>query len=743
MNTSVLLTVYGVVQGVGFRPFAAKIAEKMGLSGYVRNKGGFVEILLSAEQRAVDDYIHRLCVEKPFGAEIQRIEQESSEEWVEKGFSIVGSEPNEQTPVLPPDFSVCEDCLKEMHDPHDRRYRYPFISCTACGPRYSIINRIPYDRENTVMDCFPLCEQCGTEYRNPTRRRHAQTIACHDCGPQLIWRSRAGEHFTRQDALYRAIAVLKKGGIIAAKGIGGYQYLCSPYREDSVQNLRALKGREKKPFAAMFPDLSKVAQECILSERESQQLQSAAKPIVLLRKKRDGFVPGVCGDSRFVGAFLPNTPLHVLLLEACGALIVTSANRSGEILSFTEQQMENETSEQLDGILYHHRAIVTPLDDSVVQVAGDRVKMIRRSRGYVPLPVWLPQSSESDILAAGADLKAVFCLVKKDRAYLSQYFGDMETVSIQQTYQNTLAHMKSLFRIFPQVVACDMHPSYETVQLAEKTGLPLIRVQHHHAHIASVIAEHHLKGAVLGIAFDGTGYGTDGTIWGGEILLCRDAEFQRVGHLKPILLVGGDQATKKIALSAYSYLYAAGLSADEPSYAIAESALKNRVNTILSSSMGRLFDAVSYLLGIASENGYEGQAAIALENAACRAEEQGVAAETLEFPIGEDGAADTGVLIRQIVHAVQHGGFAESIALGFHIAVADLLVSYAVKYKNQTNQIALSGGVFANGLLCRLAEERLKQAGFSVFLNESVPCNDGGIALGQAYICSLKKNMVY
>lgn len=742
MKSSVLLTVCGVVQGVGFRPFAAGLAEEMGLSGYVRNKGGFVEILLSAEQRAVDEYIHRLCVEKPFGAEIQRIEKRSSAEWISGGFSIIRSEPFEKTPVLPPDFSVCGDCLKEMQNPLDRRYRYPFISCTACGPRYSIMNRIPYDRENTVMDCFFLCGQCDAEYRNPTRRRHAQTIACHDCGPQLIWRDKKGKKLVREEALQKAIAVLKEGGIIAVKGIGGYQYLCSPYREDSVQRLRMLKGREKKPFAVMFPNISTIEKECVLSKREQALLESPAKPIVLLEKKREEFVFGVCGESRFVGAFLPNTPLHVLLLEECGELIVTSANRSREILCFTDEQLESEASELLDGTLYHHREIVTPLDDSVLRVSDGHVKMIRRSRGYVPLPVLLPQTAKCDILAAGGDLKAVFCLVKEDRAYLSQYFGDMETVSVQNTYQKTVSHMEQLFHISPKVIACDLHPSYYTVKLAEKTKLPLVRIQHHHAHIASVMAEHHRKGKVLGVAFDGTGYGTDGTIWGGEILLCHHAEFQRVGHLKPILLAGGDQAAKKIRLSAYSYLYAAGLSSDEPAYVFVESALKNQVNTVQSSSMGRLFDAVSYLLGIAAENEYEGQAAIALENAACRAKENGTISYALEIPVDRNGVADSLVTIRQIVKALQEGASAESLALGFHNAVADMIASFAVKYRNETDQIALSGGVFANGLLCCLAEEKLKRLGFSVFFNEKVPCNDGGIALGQAYICSMKTDVV-
>lgn len=742
MKSSVLLTVCGVVQGVGFRPFAAGIAEEMGLSGYVRNKGGFVEILLSAGQRAVDDYIHRLCIEKPFGAEIQRIEKSFSEKWVSGGFSIIGSEPYEKTPVLPPDFSVCEDCLKEMRDPFNRRHGYPFISCTACGPRYSIMNRIPYDRENTVMNYFSLCRQCDTEYRRPTRRRHAQTIACHDCGPQLIWRQRKGEVLVREEALQKAIAVLKGGGIIAVKGIGGYQYLCSPYREDSVQKLRMLKGREKKPFAVMYPNISMIEKECVLSKREQALLESPAKPIVLLEKKKDDFVFGVCGESRFVGAFLPNTPLHVLLLEECGELIVTSANRSGEILCFTDEQMQSETSEFLDGMLYHHREIVTPLDDSVLRVSDKHNKMIRRSRGYVPLPVLLPQTAKCDILAAGGDLKAVFCLVREDRAYLSQYFGDMETVSVQNTYQKNVSHMEQLFHISPKVIACDLHPSYYTVQLAEKKKLPLVRIQHHHAHIASVMAEYHMKGNVLGIAFDGTGYGADGTIWGGEILLCRNAEFQRVGHLKPILLVGGDQAAKKIHLSAYSYLYAAGLSADEPAYAFAESALKNQINTVQNSSMGRLFDAVSYLLGISSENGYEGQAAIALENAAYRAKENKNIFDTLKFPIDENGVADSRVIIQQIVKALQKGVSAESIALGFHAAVADMIASFAVKYKNETDQIALSGGVFANELLCCLAEDKLKNLGFSVFFNEKVPCNDGGITLGQAYICSMMTDMI-
>ncbi len=736
MKSSVLLTIYGVVQGVGFRPFTARIAEEMGISGYVRNKGGIVEILLSAEQKAVDEYIHRLCVMKPFGAEIDRIDQTETAEWRTGDFEIIASQQDAGTPVLPADFSVCEACLAEMKDPDNRRYRNPFISCTSCGPRYSLMKQIPYDRENITMASFALCPSCREEYQNPTRRRHAQTISCHDCGPRLLWTGQNGQKAEKENALQQATSALKNGDIVAVKGIGGYQYLCSAYRRESVRRLRELKGRETKPFAVMFPDLETVCEMCAVSEREKRALMSSARPIVLLEKRKDCFDAEVGGKSRFIGAFLPNTPLHALLLSACGALIVTSANRSGEILCFTEEQIRAEQNPLLAGILWHTREIVTPLDDSVLHICGEHTKMIRRSRGYVPLPILLPQEAGCDMIATGADLKTAFCLIKGTYAYMSQYFGDMAQMSVQQTYRDTVDHMEKLFHIKPEKIACDLHPSYHTVRWAEKRNLPLIRVQHHHAHIASVMAEHRLQGTVLGFAFDGTGYGTDGTVWGGETLLCHGADFERVGSLMPILMAGGDRGAKEIRLSAYSYLYAADLSVEEEDYQMVKMALQNRVNTVRNSAMGRLFDAVSYLLSVAKVNSYEGEAPILLENEAVSAQKE--VPYPLQLPVREDGIADTIVFIRQLMEGINAGVSVGRLALGFHHAIADMMVAFAERYREKTQTIALSGGVFANDLLSRLAEEKLKARGFQVFWNEQVPCNDGGIALGQAYISSMK-----
>ncbi len=738
MKSSVLLTVYGVVQGVGFRPFAARIAEEMGISGYVRNKGGFVEILLSAEQQAVDEYIHRLCVMKPFGAEIDHICRASVSECPKDGFSIIHSEPADDTPVLPPDFSVCEDCLREMKDPENPRYRHPFISCTSCGPRYSLLKQIPYDRDHITMKQFTLCPSCLKEYQGQTRRRHAQTIACHDCGPKLLWTGKNGQKAEGENALEQAIVALQNGDIVAVKGIGGYQYICSPYLRASVQRLRNLKGREEKPFAVMFPGMDDIFRVCVVSEKEEEMLCSSARPILLLEKKKECFDQGVCGKSRFVGAFLPNTPLHTLLLSACGPLIVTSANQSGEVLCFEDEQMLSTKHPLLEGILWHDREIVTPLDDSVAQICADHTKMIRRSRGYVPSPLILPKEASCNIMATGSDLKTAFCLVKGTKAYMSQYLGDMEQVAVQKTYGDTVQHMTQLFHIKPQKMVCDLHPGYHTVRWAEQQKIPLLKVQHHHAHIASVMAEHHLQGKVLGFAFDGTGYGTDGTIWGGEILLCQGGEFERVGSLMPIWMAGGDQGAKDIRFSAHSYLYAAGLSSEEAAFQVISMALENRVNTVKNSAMGRLFDAVSYLLSVATRNDYEGEAPMLLENEAVSAQRNNEQPYFLEIPVGKDGVADTLWLIRQLMEGVKTGASVGSMAFGFHHAVADMMVCFAEKYREGTQTVALSGGVFANHLLSSLAEEKLKAKGFQVYFNEQVPCNDGGIALGQAYICSMK-----
>lgn len=734
------ITVLGVVQGVGYRPFVARLAEELGITGTVKNKGGIVEITAAADEQAMEKFLRRLKSRQPPGADVAQVLSEPAPEQRFSEFRIVESaERSGETPLVPPDLPICEDCQRELHTPSDRRYRYPFISCVACGPRYSIMDKLPYDRCNITMDDFPMCNECETEYTTETRRRHAQTISCLDCGPQLILKT-DGEVFHKEDAMQKGVELLRSGGVLALKGIGGYQFACMPGSETAVERLRSLKHRDKKPFAVMFPSMESIREACFVSGEEAKLLMSPARPIVLLSKKREVFCTGVSSESRYLGAFLPYTGLHQLLTEACGPLVMTSGNLSNEPIIIRDEDMLTLKSDNLDGVLYHTRRILTPLDDSVARVVCGLPQLIRRSRGYVPMPLFLEKRAEHPVLAMGGDLKACFCLMTGNRAYLSQYFGDMEEYDVAQVYRKNLAHMEQFFRIVPEQAACDLHPGYQTVRLAEQMGVPLIKIQHHHAHIASVMAEHQLQ-SCIGAAFDGTGYGTDGCVWGGEFLLCRGKEFERAAHLEYVPLCGGDSASKDAELTALCYLLAAGMESDNARFPLVKAAVKNRVNTSLSSSMGRLFDAVSAVLKIRSYNSYEGECAIALENAAAAAQAAGVEPYPLDFESSEQCGTiqlNQAALVGEIARAAHGGADSGSLALGFHHAVARAVrfVFCRIREKSGENSAALSGGVFANRLLTEECVRLLEADGFQVYLNSSVPCGDSGICLGQAWLAA-------
>ncbi|HIY60396.1 MAG TPA: carbamoyltransferase HypF [Candidatus Eisenbergiella pullistercoris] len=931
------ITVLGVVQGVGFRPFVAETARALSLRGSVCNSGGVVRIEVYGNVEAVEEMLHRLRSCAPSAARVDRVIVERTEEenplpsaeenslpsggaagemssggrpfvccgsgrpsdcfgsgrrFPETGaepedFRIVESETENgaDLPLIPPDLPICEACLSEMRDRRNRRFRYPFISCTACGPRYSILEAIPYDREHISMRDYRMCPECGREYRTPGgRRQHAQTISCRECGPQLIlsgWEDFRKQAATGTDlagaaesgnalpegaspedvvpagesaradaafadaALTEAVRILKEGGILAVKGIGGYQLACRPDREETVRRLRLLKGREKKPFAVMFPSLDGpcgVRAFCEVSRQEEELLTAPARPIVLLERKKaaeESFCPSLSSESRYLGAFLPYTGLHQLLTEEAGPLVMTSANRTDDPIITKEEELEQlwtRSLELLSAAAWNTRRIVTPLDDSLMRVTAGHVQMLRRSRGFVPSPVFfaaggenavlsarpevlpqqglpqqdlpprvllqralLPQAGEKDrtaLLAFGGDLKAAFCLAAGDRAYLSQYFGDMENLRVHQTFRRELSRMEGLFGIRPETLVCDLHPGYLTTQLAQKlaeeTGRPLLRVQHHHAHAASVMAEHGLERCIA-VVFDGTGYGTDGHIWGGEFLVCEGASFRRMGHLEEIPLVGGDASSRDAALTAACHLAAlpgkeglqsgpqpascgagpdsAASEEETAETAAAEGWLPEEVASRLdfagralaagiqvqrSSSMGRLFDAVSALLGIRAENSYEGECAVALENAAWRERkrreeepEHEAGKRELPFPIREEGKmliADRRTLLLAILRGLKEGKgtkdagkktqLAEELALAFHEAAADMVLAMCRRLREKTGigQIALSGGVFANVLLQERCRSLLEQDGFLVYVNEQVPGNDGGICLGQAWI---------
>ena len=770
------ITILGVVQGVGYRPFVAALAEQLHIKGSVCNSGGVVRIDAFGDAEAMDNFICRLRSYAPPAARVDRVQAERAEkeEPCPSDFRIVESEAENHAdlPLLPPDLPVCEECLAEMKKPGDGRYRYPFISCVNCGPRYSIMEAVPYDRAHITMRKFAMCPSCRKEYAQMgNRRRHAQTISCHDCGPQLYWKARGDEgavvYREKEEALEEALSVLQRGGVIALKGIGGYQFSCRPDNADSVDRLRQLKHRDKKPFAVMFPSMESIREVCMVSEQEEALLLSPARPIVLLnlKKGRYGFASGVSGESRFLGAFLPYTGLHQMLTEAAGPLVMTSGNVTDEPILTSDEEMEELWKQRpmlLEGIAWNDRKIVTPLDDSLVRITGGRPQLLRRSRGFVPAPVALPGECPVPVLAMGGDLKACFCLAYRKRGYMSQYFGDMESYKVFRTFLQAAEHMEKLFGMVPGAVACDLHPGYatagEAARLAEERNLPLFPFQHHHAHAASVMAEHGLRRCIA-VVFDGTGYGTDGTVWGGEFLLCEGGSFLRAGHLEETELAGGDSSAKDAGLTALCHLYQAGCELskgktenDRPEEDLREkmvrAAVSNHINTEKSSSMGRLFDAMSALLGIREYNSYEGECAIALENAAARAIEKNAAPPELYFPIREEEEillADRTEIIRKIFRETREAKTwykeeerAEALALSFHEAVSCMVLEMCrrIRERFHEDKVALSGGVFANVILQERCRSLLEEQGFRVYVNEQVPGNDGGIALGQAWLAA-------
>lgn len=709
------LDVFGFVQGVGFRPFVLKTAKKFNITGTVKNKGSMVEIYAQANYKALEEFSKCLTSCLPKGAKILQIsKKEIHENKIYNDFKIIKSEENTNAlPLILPDISTCSNCEGELHDKNNRRYNHPFISCTVCGPRYSIIKKLPYDRPNTTMGKFPLCETCNKEYTDVKNSRcHAQTVACKACGPKLF--------FTKgKKTIKDAINALKAKKVIAVKNIGGFHLAALATSNQAAKDIREIKARDKKPFAVMFKDINAIKEYAFVNKLEEELLISDARPIVLLKKRVD-FPSEVCLESDYIGAFLPSNPVQMLLVDNCQPLIMTSANVSNmPIITQNKKMLEFEKShEKLYATLYHDRDILSPLDDSVARVIKGKTQILRRGRGYTPLPVKLNVSSNEPIFAAGADLKATFGVLIDNFAYLSQYLGDLENKDAFDSYLAEKSRFCSLLGVAPKLNACDMHPGYFSYI---KNSL---KFQHHHAHVASVMAEHNLKGKVLGFAFDGTGYGLDKNTWGGEVLLCEKNKFKRVAHLKPAKLCGGSALPKDAKRVLNCYLAHMGLYKEQTLNA----ALKNNINTTISTSMGRLFDAICALLEIKTYNTYEGECAIALEKAARKAK--------VAYKLNFDNF-DYEVLINDIIKAKQKEIDKNQIALGFHKAIANEILKIAKKV--DVEQVALSGGVFANEILTTLAIELLTANGFKVFINEIFPPNDSNIALGQLYLAALEK----
>jgi hydrogenase maturation protein HypF len=778
------IRVEGVVQGVGFRPFVYSLATSLGLGGLVGNDvdGVFAEV--EGDRAAVGTFLLRLEREAPPLARIDRVTTSSLRPAGPAGraeFRIAASLPGGQRRALiSADTATCADCLRELADPADRRYRYPFINCTNCGPRFTIVRDVPYDRPQTTMSAFAMCGQCAAEYHDPADRRfHAQPVCCPACGPRLALTDAGGKDLSA-DPVAAAAGLIVSGQVLAVKGLGGYHLTADAGNEATAAALRARKHREDKPFAVMVPDLAAARRLCTVDEAAERLLTGSRRPIVLLPRLAAAgaeIAPSVAPGNRQLGLMLPYTPLHHLLLEQAGRPIVaTSGNVSDEPIAYRDADALTRLAGIADAFLRHDRAIHIRADDSVVRAFGGRGAVLRRSRGYAPEPVRVRHVFPRPVLACGAELKNTFCLAKQDRAFVSQHIGDLENAETLAAFAGGIDHFRRLFDIEPQLVAYDLHPDYlSTKYAAGLAGVDLTGVQHHHAHIASCLADNDADGPVIGVAFDGTGYGTDGTIWGGEFLIADLAGFERAGHLEPVPMPGGAAAIRQPWRMAAAYLAAAGVTAEAlavrqrnaSSWPAVTAMAARGVNSPLTSSAGRLFDAVAALLGVRDVIHYEGQAAIELEQLADPAEAAAYQAEITaglagdragpaggQFaagPAGDEFAAGPAPdllirgadLIRAAADDLAAGVARPVIAARFHNGVAAAITAGcgALRDRHGLDVVALSGGVFQNLLLTTTVVRRLEDMGFRVLTHSQVPCNDGGISLGQAVVAGARDRL--
>jgi len=757
----------GIVQGVGFRPFVYGLATRFNLKGWVRNTSAGVDIEVDGDRDILDSFLKALRDESP---PLSRIDELTASFGPASGFNtfdIIHSEsiPSAFQPISP-DVAICDDCLREMLDPNDRRYRYPFINCTNCGPRFTIIKDIPYDRPKTTMAPFAMCPDCEREYKDPLNRRfHAQPVACPVCGPHVWLEMQNAEGGMQNDeAIQETQRLLAQGKILAIKGLGGFHLACDATNAKSVSELRQRKLRVDKPFALMMPDVETIEQHCFVSQAERELLTSSARPIVLLKRKSESNIAKeVAPNQDWIGVMLPYTPLHhVLFTDSIPPLVMTSGNLSEEPIATDNDEARTRLSTLADAFLMHNRDIHIRCDDSVVRVFSEQLSVnsqqsadhrslftypLRRSRGYSPFPVKLPWEVPQ-LLAAGSELKNTFCITNKNYAFLSHHIGDMENYETLKSYEQGVEHFERLFRVKPEAIAYDLHPNYLATRYAlersERGNIRTIGVQHHHAHIASCMAEHRLDGSrpVIGVSFDGTGYGEDGAIWGGEFLIADYKSYQRAFHLEYFPLPGGDASTKKPARTVLALLWSLGLDWDERLASVMEfseaersilrTQLEKKINTPLTSSMGRLFDAVAALAGVRQSVNYEGQAAIEFESLADSAE-----GEVYSFALNQDE-----VQVRSVVEAlikdVMAGIHISKISARFHHGLAEgvRMVVQKMSADSGIREVALSGGVWQNITLLRRTLSLLQEDGLEVYIHRKVPPNDGGLALGQAAIAA-------
>jgi hydrogenase maturation protein HypF len=743
------LTVKGIVQGVGFRPFVYQLATALNLKGRVANTSDGVTILLEGPLQAIETFIQRLTTQAPPLAHITHV---AADPLVSTGlgdFSIAQSRTNAQRlALISPDVSICNDCIRELFNPHDRRFGFPFINCTNCGPRYTIIDDIPYDRPKTSMRHFRMCPACQAEYDDPLDRRfHAQPNACPACGPQVSLHDRERKRIETGNAVETTIALLKAGHVVAVKGLGGFHLTVDAENESAVETLRRRKHREEKPLAVMSGDMAVIRQYAHVSREEEALLQSRQRPIVLLEKRGDyALARSVSPKNSTVGVMLPYTPLHYLLVkDHFTALVMTSGNLSEEPIAIDNTDAFDRLGSIADYFLIHNRDIYLRSDDSVVRIVDQRQRFLRRSRGYVPVPVFL-KNRLKPILACGAELKNTICLTRGNQAFLSQHIGDLENLATYEFFEMTIAHLKRILSIEPEIIAHDRHPDYLSSRWAEEQS-PLVRidVQHHHAHIVSCMAENHVEGPVIGLSFDGTGYGSDGNIWGGEVLIVRLDRFERAAHIAYVPMPGGAAAIKEPWRMAVSYLYQTygkelfnrrlpfmGKLKQNKLDTIVEMIEKN-INSPATSSLGRFFDGIAALMGIRSHVAFEGQAAMELEMAAALP-----GGDPYEYAWSSDDTVriDPCPIITGVVMDIEKGVAPSVVSGKFHATLLAMFTELCLVIKKKTgiSSVALSGGCFQNAILLSGLTSNLRDRGFHVLTHERVPTNDGGIALGQAVI---------
>ena len=745
------LRVNGIVQGVGFRPFVYQLANRYGLHGEVANTASGVSIHIEGPSGHIKSFETDLTENSPPLAHIVELTSREEPPKHYRQFRIVSSRGTEQMATLiSPDVSICRDCLKELFDPQDRRFGYAFINCTNCGPRYTIIDDIPYDRPKTSMRQFKMCPRCQAEYDDPTNRRfHAQPNACADCGPHVSLYDHTRKQIDAGDPIEEAANFIRQGHILAIKGLGGFHLAVDAQNQDAVVRLRSRKLREEKPFALMSDNIEQIETYTHIGAAEHRLLASIQRPIVLLRKKTPNpIAEAVAPHNRYFGVMLPYTPLHyALFAHGFTALVMTSGNLSEEPIAIDNADAFERLADIADYFLIHNRDIYLRSDDSIVRHAAEKTRFIRRSRGYVPVPIFL-KDDLPPVLALGAELKNTICLTRGKAAFLSQHVGDLENLATYEFFQLTIEHLARILDVTPRMLAYDLHPDYLSTRFAEEQPhMDKVRVQHHHAHIVSCMAEHRLDGEVIGLSFDGTGYGTDGTIWGGEILIATTANFKRAGHLDTVCMPGGAAAIKEPWRMAISYLMSAFgeefqslnlplLNAiEKDKLKIISEMITRGVNTPITSSLGRLFDGVAAIAGLRRSVNFEGQAAMELEMVASDSID---AVYDCRWVIEDGYKILVAPIICDVVRDVQNGVSVAQISATFHNTLIQLFVDICTDIRNERelNRVVLSGGCFQNSILLTGMVRELQRRRFEVFAHEKVPTNDGGISLGQAVVAA-------